>query len=94
MTATPIRPFTVTTPQEDLDDLRDRLERTRFAPTVPGDDWTYGTPTAYLQDMVATSSPRSTARRSTSSTSGRPRRTRPRCCSRTPTPARSWSSST
>ena len=53
MTTTPIRPFTVSVPQADLDDLRERLERTRFAATVPGDDWTYGTPTAYLQDMVA-----------------------------------------
>jgi len=52
MTTTPIRPFTVTTPQADLDDLRARLERTRFAATVPGDAWTYGTPTGYLQDMV------------------------------------------
>ena len=52
MSTTTIRPFTVTTPQADLDDLRDRLERTRFAATVPGDDWTYGTPTNYLQDMV------------------------------------------
>jgi pimeloyl-ACP methyl ester carboxylesterase len=52
MTTTAIRPFTVSTPQADLDDLRHRLERTRFAATVPGDDWTYGTPTSYLQDMV------------------------------------------
>lgn len=52
MTTTQIRPFTATLPQADLDDLRHRLERTRFAATVPGDDWTYGTPTAYLQDMV------------------------------------------
>jgi pimeloyl-ACP methyl ester carboxylesterase len=52
MTSTEIRPFTIVTPQADLDDLRERLERTRFAATVPGDDWTYGTPTAYLRDMV------------------------------------------
>ena len=52
MSTTPIRPFTVTTAQADLDDLHDRLERTRFAVTAPGDSWTYGTPTAYLQDMV------------------------------------------
>jgi hypothetical protein len=52
MTSTEIRPFTIVTPQADLDDLRERLERTRFAAAVPGDDWTYGTPTAYLRDMV------------------------------------------
>ena len=47
-----IRPFTVEIPQADLDDLHARLERTRFAPAVPGDPWDYGTPTAYLRDMV------------------------------------------
>lgn len=52
MTTSPITPFTATTPQADLDDLRARLERTRFAAAVPGDSWDYGTPTAYLQDMV------------------------------------------
>ena len=47
-----IRPFRVEFPQADLDDLRDRLERTRFAPAAPGDSWDYGTPTSYLRDMV------------------------------------------
>ena len=28
-------PFRVEVPQADLDDLRDRLARTRFAPAVP-----------------------------------------------------------
>jgi pimeloyl-ACP methyl ester carboxylesterase len=53
MSTTTVRPFTATAAQADLDDLRERLERTRFAATAPGDAWTYGTPTAYLQDMVA-----------------------------------------
>ena len=39
-------------PQADLDDLRDRLERTRYAPAAPGDSWDYGTPKSYLRDMV------------------------------------------
>ena len=39
-----IRPFRVEFPQADLDDLRERLERTRFAPAAPGDSWDYGTP--------------------------------------------------
>jgi len=54
MTTTPaeIRPFTVEVPQADLDDLQHRLERTRFAPAVPGDSWEYGTPESYLRDMV------------------------------------------
>lgn len=51
-TDAPIRPFTVEVPQAELDDLRSRLERTRFAPAAPGDSWDYGTPEAYLRDMV------------------------------------------
>jgi epoxide hydrolase len=46
------RPFRVEFPQADLDDLRYRLDRTRYAPSAPGDSWDYGTPTAYLRDMV------------------------------------------
>lgn len=51
-TTTEIRPFTVAVPQAELDDLRSRLERTRLAPAAPGDGWEYGTPSAYLADMV------------------------------------------
>ncbi|HEX4688276.1 MAG TPA: alpha/beta fold hydrolase [Nocardioides sp.] len=51
-TDTSIRPFTANVPQAELDDLRRRLEHTRFAPAAPGDSWDYGTPTAYLRDMV------------------------------------------
>jgi pimeloyl-ACP methyl ester carboxylesterase len=51
-TTATIRPFTVEVPQADLDDLRGRLENTRFAPAAPGDSWDYGTPEAYLRDMV------------------------------------------
>ncbi|MGF0114930.1 epoxide hydrolase family protein [Promicromonospora sp. Marseille-Q5078] len=47
-----LRPFTVHVPQADLDDLQERLERTRFAPAAPGDSWEYGTPESYLRDMV------------------------------------------
>ena len=47
-----IRPFRVEFPQADIDDLRERLERTRFAPEAPGDSWDYGTPTSYLREMV------------------------------------------
>ena len=46
------RPFRVEFPQADIDDLRERLERTRFAPEAPGDSWDYGTPTSYLREMV------------------------------------------
>ncbi|GAB2622680.1 epoxide hydrolase family protein [Pseudactinotalea suaedae] len=47
-----IRPFAVEIPQADLDDLRERLGRTRFAPAAPGDSWDYGTPQSYLREMV------------------------------------------
>ena len=48
-----ITPFSIDVPQADLDDLRERLARTRFAPEVPGDSWEYGTPASYLRSMVA-----------------------------------------
>lgn len=52
-TSTPeFHPFRVEFPQADLDDLRERLERARFAPAAPGDAWEYGTPVSYLRDMV------------------------------------------
>src|SRR4051794_123509 len=49
---TEIRPFTITIPGADLEDLQSRLARTRYAVSAPGDAWEYGTPTAYLRDMV------------------------------------------
>jgi pimeloyl-ACP methyl ester carboxylesterase len=51
-TAADIRPFRIEIPQADLDDLADRLARTRFAPAAPGDSWDYGTPEAYLRESV------------------------------------------
>jgi len=47
-----IRPFRVAIPQAALDDLRERLDRTRYARPAPGDSWDYGTPVSYLADMV------------------------------------------
>ena len=47
-----IRPFRIEIPQGDLDDLQDRLARTRYAPQAPGDSWEYGTPISYLKAMV------------------------------------------
>jgi pimeloyl-ACP methyl ester carboxylesterase len=48
-----VHPFSVAIPQADIDDLRDRLARTRYAPEAPDDSWEYGTPVSYLRDMVA-----------------------------------------
>ena len=48
-----IQPFTITIAQDALDDLQFRLANTRFPVPAPGDSWDYGTPVAYLQEMVA-----------------------------------------
>ena len=48
-----IRPFRVEIPQADLDDLADRLARTRLPRPAPADDWDYGVPNHYLAEMVA-----------------------------------------
>jgi pimeloyl-ACP methyl ester carboxylesterase len=47
-----IRPFRVEIPQADLDDLADRLARTRLPRPAPGDDWDYGVPNHYLAEMA------------------------------------------
>ncbi|MET0656861.1 MAG: epoxide hydrolase [Steroidobacteraceae bacterium] len=44
--------FEIRVPDERIEDLKDRLRRTRFAPDVGPGDWTYGTPTAVLKDWV------------------------------------------
>ncbi|MFI9385880.1 epoxide hydrolase family protein [Kutzneria sp. NPDC052558] len=49
--ASSAKPFRIEVPARDLDDLRERLARTRFAPAL-SDDWTHGTPTAYLAELV------------------------------------------
>ena len=38
-------------PEAVLDDLRDRLARTRWPDQIPGSGWGYGTDLAYLQDL-------------------------------------------
>ncbi len=49
-----VKPFVVAVSDADLADLHDRLDRTRYAQAAPGDDWTYGTPVAYLRKAVQT----------------------------------------
>lgn len=44
-------PFRIDVPQPDLDDLRDRLARTRWPRPLPGDGWTRGVPVDYLRDL-------------------------------------------
>ncbi|HET6860624.1 MAG TPA: epoxide hydrolase N-terminal domain-containing protein, partial [Streptomyces sp.] len=48
-----IRPFRIDVPQAELDDLRERLHRTRWGTEVPGTGWTRGVPVDYLKDLAA-----------------------------------------
>jgi pimeloyl-ACP methyl ester carboxylesterase len=48
-----IQPFHVAVSQEVLDDLRERLGRTRWPDEVAELGWAYGMPLAYLQDLVS-----------------------------------------
>jgi len=49
---TGIRPFRVEVPQADLDDLHQRLARTRWPDELPGVGWSRGVPLGYLQDLA------------------------------------------
>ena len=44
--------FRVEVPQAVLDDLQERLARTRFAPEFANDDWSYGTNLSYLRQLI------------------------------------------
>jgi Epoxide hydrolase N terminus len=48
-----IRPFRIDVPQADLDDLADRLARTRWPDELPGTGWEAGVPLGYLKDLAA-----------------------------------------
>jgi hypothetical protein len=48
-----IRPFRIDIPQADLDDLRERLGRTRWPAELPGSGWEAGVPVGYLKDLAA-----------------------------------------
>lgn len=52
ITTDPIRPFRVDIAQSDLDDLADRLARTRWPAELPDVGWSYGAPTTYLKELV------------------------------------------
>ncbi|MPZ87985.1 MAG: alpha/beta fold hydrolase [Nitriliruptorales bacterium] len=49
---TEIRPFRIQVPQADLDDLRNRLARTRWPDELPGVGWGYGVPLGYLREVA------------------------------------------
>ena len=48
-----IRPFILDIPQQELDDLKARIDLTRWPEKEPVSDWSQGTPLAVLQDLVA-----------------------------------------
>jgi epoxide hydrolase len=48
---TEIRPFQIAVPQADLDDLGERLARTRWPDELPGVGWSRGVPLGYLKDL-------------------------------------------
>jgi pimeloyl-ACP methyl ester carboxylesterase len=47
-----IKPFKIDIPQADLDDLRDRLARTRWPDELPGVGWSRGVPLGYLKELA------------------------------------------
>jgi epoxide hydrolase len=47
-----IRPFQVEVPQADVDDLRERLGRTRWPAELPGVGWSRGVPAGYLRELA------------------------------------------
>src|SRR5690349_14907970 len=53
MTTTTVQPFTLETPVAVLDDLRERLRRTRLPGEVRDSGWEYGTNLAYQKDLLA-----------------------------------------
>ncbi|WP_030171019.1 epoxide hydrolase family protein [Spirillospora albida] len=49
---TEIRPFRIDVPEAQLDDLRERLARTRWGAPLPGAAWERGVPVDYLRDLA------------------------------------------
>ena len=52
MTSTAIRPFRVDVPQAELDDLQDRLARTRWPDDYEGVGWDYGADLATMKELA------------------------------------------
>jgi microsomal epoxide hydrolase len=48
-----ILPFRIDVPDADLDDLQDRLSRTRWPTELPGEGWARGVPVAYLRELAS-----------------------------------------
>jgi hypothetical protein len=50
---TAIRPFRIEIPQANLDDLHERLARTRWPDELPGVGWSYGVALDYMKELAA-----------------------------------------
>jgi pimeloyl-ACP methyl ester carboxylesterase len=48
-----IQPYLLEIPEADLEDLRQRLDRTRWPDELPGVGWAYGVPLGYLRELAA-----------------------------------------
>jgi pimeloyl-ACP methyl ester carboxylesterase len=48
-----VKAFRIEIPEAELNDLRERLHRTRWPDREPVDDWSQGVPLAYLQELCA-----------------------------------------
>lgn len=46
------RPFSLSIPEDDLEDLKGRLARTRFPDQPAGPPWSFGTDLEYLTDLI------------------------------------------
>ena len=49
---TDVRQFRIEVPRADLEDLRDRLARTRWPEELPGVGWSRGVPVGYLKELA------------------------------------------
>ena len=47
-----VRPFRIEIPQADLDDLNERLARTRFPDELPDVGWSRGVPLDYVKELA------------------------------------------
>ena len=47
-----VRPFRIEIPQADLDDLNERLARTRFPDELPDVGWSRGVPLEYVKELA------------------------------------------
>ena len=49
---TTIRPYRISVSDADIDDLRERLTRTRWTRDLPGTGWERGVPVSYLRELA------------------------------------------